>query len=163
MSTKPEPVVHIHTHYDNLKIARDAPPEVIRAAYKTLSQKFHPDRNSNKEESTRTFQIINSAYEVLSDPVRRKEHDEWILATEAKNHSLENGENPAFSPSMPEKDTSKHSWERGKLIKYATQYRDRTFSNVRMLLRGQLDKRQAFNYLLWSVIAALIIFIILVS
>ncbi|MCS6804710.1 MAG: DnaJ domain-containing protein, partial [Blastocatellia bacterium] len=35
----------LHTHYDNLKVARNAPPEVIRAAYKTLSQRFHPDRN----------------------------------------------------------------------------------------------------------------------
>ena len=74
----------IHTHYDNLKVARDAPPEVIRAAYKTLSQKFHPDRNPNKPNATRTFQLINHAYEVLSDPVRRRAHDEWIIAEEAK-------------------------------------------------------------------------------
>jgi hypothetical protein len=30
----------LHTHYDNLKVAQNAPPEVIRAAYKTLSQNF---------------------------------------------------------------------------------------------------------------------------
>ena len=35
----------IHTHYDNLKVARNAPIEVIRAAYKSLSHKHHPDRN----------------------------------------------------------------------------------------------------------------------
>jgi DnaJ-class molecular chaperone len=74
----------IHTHYDNLKVARDAPPEVIRAAYKTLSQKFHPDRNPHKPNATRTFQLINHAYEVLSDPVKRRAHDEWISAEEAK-------------------------------------------------------------------------------
>ena len=37
----------VRTHYDNLKVARNAPPEVIRAAYKALAQKYHPDRNSN--------------------------------------------------------------------------------------------------------------------
>jgi DnaJ-class molecular chaperone len=74
----------IHTHYDNLKVARNAPPEVIRAAYKTLSQKFHPDRNPGKPNATRTFQLISLAYEVLSDPVKRRAHDEWILAEEAK-------------------------------------------------------------------------------
>src|SRR5687768_1870599 len=74
----------VHTHYDNLKVARNAPPEVIRAAYKTLSQRFHPDRNADNEAATRIFQIISNAYEVLSDPVKRKEHDEWIARTEAE-------------------------------------------------------------------------------
>ena len=35
----------IRTHYDNLKVARDAPIEVIRAAYKSLCMKYHPDLN----------------------------------------------------------------------------------------------------------------------
>lgn len=74
----------VHTHYDNLKVTRNAPPEVIRAAYKSLSQKFHPDRNPGDPNATKTFQIINTAYEVLSDPVRRREHDDWIAASEAE-------------------------------------------------------------------------------
>ncbi|SNS33340.1 DnaJ domain-containing protein [Noviherbaspirillum humi] len=76
-------MAQVHTHYDNLKVARDAPPEVIRAAYKTLSQKYHPDRNPGNAEAIRIIQIINSAYEVLSDPVKRQEHDAWIARTEA--------------------------------------------------------------------------------
>lgn len=75
-------MARVHTHYDNLKVARDAPPEVIRAAYKTLSQKHHPDRNGNSKEAIRIIQLINTAYEVLSDPVRRREHDEWIARAE---------------------------------------------------------------------------------
>ena len=74
----------IHTHYDNLKVARNAPPEVIRAAFKTLSQKFHPDRHGGNERCTQTFQLITAAYEVLSDPLRRRQHDEWIARTERK-------------------------------------------------------------------------------
>lgn len=76
-------MARIHTHYDNLKVARNAPPEVIRAAYKTLSQKYHPDRNPGNQDAIRIIQIINSAYEVLSDPAKRKEHDDWILQAEA--------------------------------------------------------------------------------
>lgn len=79
-------MARIHTHYDNLKVARDAPPEVIRAAYKTLSQKYHPDRNGNSDHAIRVIQIINSAYAVLSDPAKRREHDEWIARTEALSH-----------------------------------------------------------------------------
>jgi hypothetical protein len=72
----------IHTHYDNLKVARLAPPEVIRAAYKALSQKYHPDKNPGDATAARIMAIVNTAYGILSDPVRRKEHDEWIAAEE---------------------------------------------------------------------------------
>ncbi|CAN8139366.1 putative J domain-containing protein [uncultured Thiomicrorhabdus sp.] len=67
------------THYDNLKVSHDAPPEVIKAAYKTLIQKHHPDRNQNDQESHRILSIVNKSYEILSDPTKRQEHDKWIL------------------------------------------------------------------------------------
>ncbi|RZI43141.1 J domain-containing protein [Herbaspirillum sp. HC18] len=85
-------MARIHTHYDNLKVARDAPPEVIRAAYKTLSQKYHPDRNGNSAEAVRVFQILNSAYAVLSDPAKRREHDEWIARSETRTDSAPGSE-----------------------------------------------------------------------
>ncbi len=74
-----------HSHYDNLKVARDAPPEVIRAAYKTLSHKFHPDRHGGSTKATQTFQLIQAAYEVLSDQERRRKHDAWIARAEAES------------------------------------------------------------------------------
>ena len=79
----------IHTHYDNLKVARLAPQEVIRAAYKALSQKYHPDKNPGDEKAARIMAIVNSAYDTLSDPQRRKEHDEWIAAEEWEIEWLE--------------------------------------------------------------------------
>ncbi len=79
----------IHTHYDNLKVARLAPQEVIRAAYKALSQKYHPDKNPGDEKAARIMAILNSAYGTLSDPLRRKEHDEWIAAEEWEIEWLE--------------------------------------------------------------------------
>ena len=74
----------VRTHYDNLKVARDAPHEVIRAAYKSLSQKYHPDRNPGDPRASRTMAIINAAYRVLSDPDLRRKHDEWIRKVEAE-------------------------------------------------------------------------------
>jgi len=69
------------THYDNLKVSRDAPIEVIQAAYRSLARKYHPDRNgSNSPKSEAIMKIINASYEVLSDPVKRAEHDRWIDA-----------------------------------------------------------------------------------
>lgn len=66
------------THYDNLKVARNAPPEVIRAAYRALAQQFHPDKFPDRILAEHRMKIINAAYEVLSDPDRRREHDAWI-------------------------------------------------------------------------------------
>lgn len=99
----------IHTHYDNLKVSRHAPQEVIRASYKALSQKYHPDKNPGDEKSARIMAVVNTAYNVLSDPMRRKEHDEWIASEEWEVEWLEssntkdgqprkNGE-PAEAPS----------------------------------------------------------------
>jgi hypothetical protein len=90
------------THYDNLKVARDAPTEVIRAAYKTLSQKYHPDRHAGNSKASRVMQIINSSYEVLSDPRRRRAHDDWISRTEsgvaADKQSGNDGGQSSISP-----------------------------------------------------------------
>ncbi|MHC5194741.1 J domain-containing protein [Pseudomonas frederiksbergensis] len=70
----------MHTHYDNLQVKEGAGPEVIKASYKALAQKWHPDRNPDKaEEAARVFRIITSAYEVLSDPEMRAKYDAWLV------------------------------------------------------------------------------------
>ena len=73
---------HVRTHYENLKVSRDAPIEVIRAAYRSLSAKYHPDRNPNDAEAARIMVILNKSHAVLSDPGKRKEHDAWIARSE---------------------------------------------------------------------------------
>lgn len=67
------------THYDNLQVAQSASQRVIRAAWKSLVQAWHPDKHShNIQEAERILKIINRAYEVLSNPETRKQHDDWI-------------------------------------------------------------------------------------
>jgi hypothetical protein len=73
----------IHTHYDNLNVARNAPFEVIQAAYRALSLKYHPDRNPDNPEAARIMAVINAAYSVLADTAKRAEHDQWIARQEA--------------------------------------------------------------------------------
>jgi curved DNA-binding protein CbpA len=78
------------THYDNLKVARNAPDSVIRAAYKALMQQYHPDKYDGTEvQALRITKIIGDAYEILIDPPRRAEHDQWIDEQEAKNNNAE--------------------------------------------------------------------------
>lgn len=76
------------THYDNLQIARTASDAVIRAAYRGLSQQHHPDKNPNdRVNAERKMKVINEAYAVLADPVRRREHDQWIMQMESNTNT----------------------------------------------------------------------------
>ncbi len=77
------------THYDNLGVTRTADIAVIKAAYKALAKKYHPDINPDNPNAQKIMQIINKAYEVLSDPIKRAEHDKWIDEQEKKDHTAD--------------------------------------------------------------------------
>lgn len=70
------------TYYDVLQVERDASPERVRAAYRRLAQKYHPDKMPGNANASRAMAAINAAYEVLSDAHRRAEHDLWIRRAE---------------------------------------------------------------------------------
>ncbi len=91
----------LRTHYDNLKVARDAPDTVIRAAYKILVQKYHPDKNPGDEQAADIMRIINQSYEVLSNPKLRAEHDAWIAREEAERASFGETSNTQSAPNSP--------------------------------------------------------------
>ena len=74
----------MHTHYDNLRVTRNAPPGVIKAAYRALSQEFHPDKNLGRD-TTRIMKIINEAYAVLSDPEARARYDASLAGDERQS------------------------------------------------------------------------------
>ena len=116
-------MARVHTHYDNLKVARNAPPEVIRAAYKTLSQKHHPDRNGNSENAIRIIQIINSAYEVLSDPEKRREHDEWIVRAESESIRVTEKKNANPPRPNPSRQSQKSARRRSSFHIYPARHR----------------------------------------
>lgn len=61
--------------YKVLGVNKSASQEEIKKAFRKLSMKHHPDKNNNSEESTKKFQEISQAYEVLGDENKRKEYD----------------------------------------------------------------------------------------
>lgn len=69
-----------HSHYESLNVTRDAPPEVIRAAYRSLSQKHHPDKNSGNDEAAKVMARLNAAYSVLSDADQRELYDLQMMS-----------------------------------------------------------------------------------
>lgn len=80
-------MTRFRTHYDNLQISRSASVEVIKAAYRTLSAKYHPDRNRGDSRSAEIMSIINASYAVLCDEEARRQHDAWIKRQEAARAS----------------------------------------------------------------------------
>lgn len=91
----------LHTHYDNLKVARNAPDSVIRAAYKTLSQTYHPDKNPGNTRAAEVMKLLNTAYGVLSDPAKRREHDAWIERQEERRYREAYGSRQSEPESEP--------------------------------------------------------------
>lgn len=74
----------LHTHYDNLKVARDASPQAIRAAYRALCKRYHPDHHPTLPDAQRIMSIINQSYDVLTTPEKKQKHDEWIAKHQPK-------------------------------------------------------------------------------
>ena len=71
----------IQNYYKVLGIQKNASLAEIKAAYRKLALKFHPDRNpDNKAEAEKKFREIETAYSVLVDPLKRKEYDEGRAA-----------------------------------------------------------------------------------
>jgi len=70
------------SYYDVLQVERDATPAGVRSAYRRLAQKYHPDKMPDNANASRAMAAINAAYEVLSDPQRRAEHDLWLRRME---------------------------------------------------------------------------------
>ena len=64
-------------YYRVLGLDKNASTEDIKKAYRKLARKHHPDLNPNNEEAKKTFQQINEANEVLSDPEMRRKYDQY--------------------------------------------------------------------------------------
>lgn len=62
-------------YYQLLGVPKDAPDTVIKKQFRKLAMKYHPDKNPNDDKAEAKFQEISKAYEVLSDPEKRKAYD----------------------------------------------------------------------------------------
>lgn len=89
-------------HYDSLEVSPVASPETIRAAYRSLMQRHHPDKHPQADSASTVDRAaaIANAYEVLSDPARRAQYDLGLRASSSWAHQ---------SPVPPAGDQSTHA------------------------------------------------------
>lgn len=68
---------NFRNYYEILGVARDASSEEIKKVYRRLARQYHPDLNPNDQTAEEKFKDLGEAYEVLSDPTRRSQYDQF--------------------------------------------------------------------------------------
>ena len=69
--------VKARDYYEVLGVSRVATDEQVKAAYRKLARKFHPDLNPGDRAAEERFKELQEAYDVLSDPEKRKLYDQY--------------------------------------------------------------------------------------
>lgn len=84
----------MENYYELLEVSKNASNEVISKVFKYHIKKNHPDlfEGKEKEEAEVRVKILNEAYEVLSNPERRRKHDEKLAEDERLKNSVKDEE-----------------------------------------------------------------------
>lgn len=85
-------------YYETLGVDKSASADDIKKAYRTMAKKYHPDINKEADAQEK-FKEINEAYEVLSDPTKKSNYDQFGSATGPNPNDFFHGNGDGFSGS----------------------------------------------------------------
>ncbi len=70
----------VNNLYQVMGVAQNASDQDIKHAYRRLARKYHPDLNKEKNAEEK-FKELGAAYEILKDPARRKNYDQFLAGS----------------------------------------------------------------------------------
>jgi len=131
-------------YYKTLQVDPSAESEVIAAAYKRLSLMYHPDMNKSPDATLR-MQEMNEAYEVLSNPEKRREYDK-VRVVEAAQHGTpradrrqEPGTRSAHEYAQRQQEQQERAESKRRQEEFERQQKERQEAEQR---RRQAEQRQ---------------------
>jgi DnaJ-class molecular chaperone len=84
--------------YQTLGVRRSDSDDEIRAAYRTLAKKHHPDLNAGRPAAAERFKAISAAYDILSDKEKRGRYDRGEIDAEGRETALGRGAGAGMRP-----------------------------------------------------------------
>jgi molecular chaperone DnaJ len=88
-------------YYELLGVPRKAPLKEVRAAYRKLARKYHPDLNPGDKSAEEKFKQIQEAYDVISDTKKRQTYDQFGFNTPGQGPGPSRGGGPAPDQDIP--------------------------------------------------------------
>ena len=88
----------VRDYYSVLGVSRAATDKEIRAAYRKLARKYNPDLNPGDKAAEARFKELQAAYDVLSDPEKRKKYDQFGPNWEQAERARAGFEGAGFGP-----------------------------------------------------------------
>jgi len=157
-------------YYEILESQPKASPEMLRAAYKRLAFRYHPDHCKDSQ-ATLHMQLLNEAYEILSNPEKRAQYDyqreapapettaEVIITPEPVDQEQEGESEPPVQPSPKKRRTwtpEDSAWMRNQLAVIAWLLVLVTLLFAMSLFTGEF-------YLIWVLVPVILAFSIIAS
>jgi len=133
-------------YYSLLQVKHDVTEEDLKKAYKTLAKLWHPDKNpNNQKEATRKFKEISEAYQVLSDPIRRRDYDNNLRYKEKEGPTYPRDETCNNNRRSSRFRSSRRTQPQQQQFRNAASYHD--FINADDLFRSFFGNDPFFNLL----------------
>lgn len=119
------------THYEILGIRKTASADEIKTAYKQLVKKYHPDvYPGDKTFAERKTQEINEAYDILSDPDKKREYDELISPHTSTSYTPPDYSGYTYNQSFYKKDFKSKRNSQAQGSKYSYENYKKTYNST---------------------------------
>ena len=135
-------------YYDILQVNRNASPEIIEKAYKTLAKKYHPDLQTeeNKKQAEEILKEINEAYETLSNAEKKQVYDASLDEEEQASNVIHKSANTTPHSENQQHDNQQQETLRQQQYQKEKQYQEQLRREQELAYQQQLEQARQKAY-----------------